>query len=220
MTGDIAERNSTASISKRAWRSAFSMMSTVTGSTSRSGISAIFISRLPDQQVEVAVDLGDVAVEDHGRGVELGDDRWAGDDRARLQVGAGVRARLQSDLHRLRLGQLGLWAVARPDGAQVDDLRRGVRHPEAVELLVELVEALVQPFAPPHRDLIALAAVAHVGEDLDVLGLGGDALRVHPVARPRLEVANDLGRVAVLGGPLDQRLRDLVAEPRDEIAER
>src|ERR1044071_7379996 len=78
ITGDIAERNSTASISKRAWRSAFSMMSTVTGSTSRAGISAIFMSRLPDQEIEVPVDLGDVAVEDHGGGVELGDDRRAG----------------------------------------------------------------------------------------------------------------------------------------------
>src|SRR3954452_10229259 len=99
MTGDIALRKSTASISKRAWRSAFSMMSTVTGSTSRSGISAIFISRLPDQQVEVAVVLGDVAVEDHGRGVELGDDRRAGDDRPGMQVGAGVGAGRQHRLH-------------------------------------------------------------------------------------------------------------------------
>src|SRR3954471_24677682 len=145
MTGLIAERKSTASISKRACRSAFSMMSTVTGSTSRSGISAIFISRLPDQEVEVAVDLGDVAVEDHSRGIELGDDRGAGDDRSRLQVAAGVCPSRQRDLHRLRLGQLGLWAVARADGAQVDDLRRRVRHPEPVELLMELVEALLQP---------------------------------------------------------------------------
>src|SRR3954449_7431861 len=90
MTGDIAERNSTASISNRAWRSAFSMMSTVTGSTSRSGISAIFMSsRLPDQEVEVAVDLGDVAVEDHGGRVELGDDRGPGDDAPRVQRVAG-----------------------------------------------------------------------------------------------------------------------------------
>src|SRR3954452_13465886 len=96
MTGDMAERKSTASISKRAWRRAFSMMSTVTGSTARSGIWAIFMpSRLPDQQVEVAVDLGDVAVEDHGRGVELGDDRGAGDDAARVQAVAGVRPGLQ-----------------------------------------------------------------------------------------------------------------------------
>ena len=41
MTGLIAERNSTASISWRALRSAFSMMSSVTGSTSRSVISAM-----------------------------------------------------------------------------------------------------------------------------------------------------------------------------------
>src|SRR5690349_4925496 len=102
MTGDIADRNSTASISKRAWRSAFSMMSTVTGSTSRSGISATFMSRpLPDQDVEVAVDLGDVAVQDDRGGVELGDDRRAGHDRARVQLGARVRARLEHRLDRV-----------------------------------------------------------------------------------------------------------------------
>src|SRR3954447_13588835 len=188
ITGDMAERKSTASISKRAWRRAFSMMSTVTGSTSRSGIWAIFMpSRLPDQQVEVAVDLGDVAVEDHGRGVELGDDRGAGDDAARVQAVAGVRPGLQHRLDGLGLRQLGLRAVAGPDRPQVDDLRRRVGHPEAVKLLVQRVEALVEVLAPGHRDLIALAAIAHVGEELDVLRPRGDALRVHPLARPPLE---------------------------------
>src|SRR5262245_58320824 len=106
MTGDIADRNSTASISKRACRSAFSMMSTVTGSTSRSGISATFMSgRLPDQDVEEAVDLGHVAVQDDRRGVELGDDRGAGNDRTRMQLGAGVRAGVQPRLDRVLLGE-------------------------------------------------------------------------------------------------------------------
>ena len=49
---------------------------------------------------------------------------------------------------------------------------------------------------------------------------GGDALRVHPLARPRFEVVEDVGRVADLGGQLDQRLRELVAEARDEVAQR
>jgi hypothetical protein len=46
MTGLIALRNSTASISKRAWRSAFSMMSSVIGSISICGIVAIRTSAM------------------------------------------------------------------------------------------------------------------------------------------------------------------------------
>ena len=50
--------------------------------------------------------------------------------------------------------------------------------------------------------------------------LGGDALRVHPLARPRLELVEDLGRVVDLGRQPDQRLRELVAEARDQVAQR
>src|SRR5215471_5469742 len=97
ITGLIAERKSTASISKRALFSAPSMMSRVTGSTSTSvGISAIRgfsddtairapLSLARDQDVEPAVDLGLVAGQDDGRRVELGDDRRAGEARTGLQ---------------------------------------------------------------------------------------------------------------------------------------
>src|SRR5581483_7669969 len=75
ITGLIAERKRTASISNRAFLSAPSMMSSVTGSTvTPVGISAIpssssmvvdigaLLSALgSDQDVEVDVDLGDVA---------------------------------------------------------------------------------------------------------------------------------------------------------------
>src|SRR6187200_3304619 len=87
MTGLMADRKSTASISYRAFFSAPSMMSSVTGSTVTSvGISrsAARPSWLPsvrllsagrgDQDVEVHVDLGRVAGEDDGRRVELRDD--------------------------------------------------------------------------------------------------------------------------------------------------
>src|SRR4051795_10161363 len=89
MTGLIAERKSTASISNRAFFSAPSMMSSVTGSTVTSvGISATrssscvvdAIGRLSvrsDQDVEIDVYLGDVAGQDDRRRVELGDDRGA-----------------------------------------------------------------------------------------------------------------------------------------------
>src|SRR5207245_11627981 len=95
ITGLIAERKSTASISKRALLSAPSMMSRVTGSTSTSvGISAIrgfsaVIAIAPrllagrDQDVEVAVDLGLVAREDDRGRVELRHDRRAGESPTR-----------------------------------------------------------------------------------------------------------------------------------------
>src|SRR5919197_1226014 len=83
MTGLIAVRKRVASISKRVLLSAPSMMSSVTGSTLMSGISAIFTpstslllgSRRVDQQVQVADDLGGVAGQDDGRRVELRHDR-------------------------------------------------------------------------------------------------------------------------------------------------
>src|SRR5689334_12814410 len=96
ITGLIAERKSTASISKRALLSAPSMMSRVTGSTSTSvGICAIrgfsddtaiaAPSRRRDQDVEPAVYLGLVSRQ-HNRGrVELRHDRGAGEPGARLQ---------------------------------------------------------------------------------------------------------------------------------------
>ena len=59
-----------------------------------------------------------------------------------------MRAGLEHRLARLLLRELGLRAVAGADRAQVDDLRRRVRHPEAVELLVERVEALLEVLAP------------------------------------------------------------------------
>src|SRR4051812_15900698 len=102
ITGLIAERKSTASISKRAFLSAPSMMSSVTGSIVTSvGISAIrsgwgsvvAIATLlsgarGDQQVEVDVDDDRVARQDDGRRVELGHDRGAVEGHLRLQLRA------------------------------------------------------------------------------------------------------------------------------------
>src|SRR5438874_2211909 len=102
ITGLIAERKRTASISKRALFSAPSMMSRVTGSTSTSvGICAIrglsgdtaiaaplFTRR--DQDVVVPVDLGLEAGQDDGGRVELGHDRGAGEAAPRLQLRAVV----------------------------------------------------------------------------------------------------------------------------------
>src|SRR5438105_7549522 len=102
ITGLIAERKSTASISKRALLSAPSMMSRVTGSTSTSvGISAIrgfstviviaprLVARC-DQDVEPAVDLRLVARQDDRRRVELGHDRRAREAVPRLEARAVV----------------------------------------------------------------------------------------------------------------------------------
>src|SRR6185436_7700483 len=103
ITGLIAERKSTASISYRALFSALSMMSRVTGSTSTSGISAMRSFSIEaivprsvvggDQDVEVDVDLGLVAGQDDGRRVELGDDRGAFERGPRLQLRAVVDLR-------------------------------------------------------------------------------------------------------------------------------
>src|SRR6478672_3783629 len=173
ITGLIAERKSTASISKRALLSAPSMMSRVTGSTSTSvGIFAIRgfsddtaiaapLSVVRDQDVEPAVDLGLVAGEDDRRRVELGHDRRAGETRARLELGAVIDLRrhpfaAEDDL--VRVHDRGLRSVARyfalrqlrlrrgpeADGAQVDDLTPRRVHPEAVELLVQGVETLFE----------------------------------------------------------------------------
>src|SRR5581483_5760618 len=172
ITGLIAERNSTASISNRALLSAPSMMSRVTGSTSTSvGICAIrglsddtaiaAPSHRRDQDVEPTVYLRLVSRQ-HDRGrVELGDDRRAGEAGARLELRAVVDLRRQplaseDDLVRvddralgavaadLALRQLRLGRGPEPDGAEVDDLGARVVHPEAVELLVQRIEALLE----------------------------------------------------------------------------
>src|SRR5262249_22774719 len=159
ITGLIAERKSTASISKRALFSAPSMMSRVTGSTSTSvGISAIRgfsddtairapLSFARDQDVEPAVDLGLVAGQDDRRRVELGHDRRATEPRARPELGAVVDLgrhvlAAEDDLVRVDDGALGsvapdlalrqvrLRCGAEADGPQVDDLAPGRVHPE------------------------------------------------------------------------------------------
>src|SRR5687767_2783992 len=103
MTGLMAERKSTASISKRALFSAPSMMSRVTASTSTSGMSAMRSSSVTaisprsvvggDQDVEGGIDGRAVAREDHRRRVELRDDRRAVEGGAWLQPGAVVDLR-------------------------------------------------------------------------------------------------------------------------------
>src|SRR5207248_1195491 len=149
ITGLIAERKSTASISNRALLSAPSMMSSVTGSTSTSvGICAIrgfsddtaIAACLPsrrDQDVEPAVDLGLVAGKDDRRRVELGHDRRTGEARSRLQLRAVVDVgrkplAAEDDLVRVDNGaggivfgqlaarELRLRRGAEPDGAEVD----------------------------------------------------------------------------------------------------
>ena len=106
----------------------------------------------------------------------LVDDRGGGVGRAGLALG------------KLRLGHL---AVA--DRAEVDDLAGRALHLEAVELLVELVEALRQHRRAVareerrvdlDRDLVALAVVAHVDVEGEALVGLGDALPLEP--RPRL----------------------------------
>src|SRR6187397_2719136 len=85
MPGDMAVRNSTASISVRALRSAFSMMSSVIGSTSTqlkgfwlvwmifAGIDVfpLLVASVdrPDQQAADPVDLGVMVGQDEGGGV-------------------------------------------------------------------------------------------------------------------------------------------------------
>src|SRR5579862_7638365 len=160
MTGLIAERKSTASISNRAFFSAPSMMSSVTGSTVTSmRISAIRISSWcvvviaalsvvrVDQDVEVHVDLGGVTGEHDGRRVELRHYRRAVEPHLRLELRPVVDLRrvlpaFEPDLllvddcagrvraARLADCQLRLGHAAEADGAKVDDLRCCVGHPE------------------------------------------------------------------------------------------
>src|SRR5512139_3591651 len=84
MPGDIAVRNSTVSISKRALRSALSMMSIVTVSTSTrayacelrwTSLAGMTHTFRIDQNVAEAVDVALVTRQDHRRRVHLHDDR-------------------------------------------------------------------------------------------------------------------------------------------------
>src|SRR5436190_8728942 len=260
ITGLIAERKRTASISKRALLSAPSMMSSVTGSTSTSvGISAIRgfsddtaiaapLSLARDQDVEPAVDLGLVAGEDDRGRVELGHDRRPGEARARLQLCPVVDLRrhplaAKDDLVRvddgaagsvarhLALRQLRLRRGAEADGAKVDDLGPRVMHPEAVELLVERVEPLLElaQAVAAHflgrerdRDLVTLAVVAHVSGIGDAAVAGVDALVLEPLLRPGAELVEDRGHVRRVGlvEHADVRAGELVPEIRDDVPER
>jgi hypothetical protein len=87
--GDMAVRNSTASISSRALRRAFSMMSTVTPSTETvsRGLVALNNSSLAygspqlfgvDQKVADGVHAAGIARQDDGRGIHFGDDAGSG----------------------------------------------------------------------------------------------------------------------------------------------
>ena len=112
------------------------------------------------------------------------------------------------------------------DRAQVDDLRRRVRHAEAVELLVQVVEAPVEHAdvaLQRHGDLVALAVVAHVGHEGDRLRVGRDrprrpsSSRARPSRSSRIAVTSSA--LASRGEP-DERPRELVAEVGHEVAER
>src|SRR4051812_18524219 len=105
ITGLIAERKSTASMSTRAFLSAPSMMASVTGSTvTPAGISAMRSSSCVvvaieapsvvrvDQDVEVDDDLGVMPGKGDGGRVELGDDRGTREPHLRPQLGAVVDA--------------------------------------------------------------------------------------------------------------------------------
>src|SRR5205823_5992118 len=99
--------------------------------------------------------------QDDGGRVELGHDRGAGEAAPRLQLRAVVdpgrqTPALEDDLVRvdhgargavgadLALRQLRLRRGAEADGTQVHDLAPRLVHAEAVELLVERVEARVE----------------------------------------------------------------------------
>ena len=196
----------------------------------------------PDQDVEPGVHLGGVAGQDDRGGVELGDHRRPGEPVARREAAAVVDGRrpplaLEEDLAAVGdrpdasaspgspVRQLGRGPRARADGAQVDDLRRRVGHAEAVEPLVQRVEALVEDAGVAlhrHRDLVALAVVAHVRDEGHGLLLRGESpprpstpgRAARAPQDPRHLLARRLAREA------DQRLRELVAEVGDEVAER
>src|SRR4029079_9986078 len=100
-----------------------------------------------------------------------------------------------------------------------------------VERVVEAVEALLEVGAPYRadlgrvdrdRDLVALAVVAHVRGERDRPRLRCDALALEPAVRATAELVEDPGSVlrVGLGEQADVRLGELVAEVRDEIADR
>ena len=214
IVGDIAARRTTSSISKRALRSAFSIRSRVATSTVvlTGSCSSGLIRRFIQGSTTRAV-----AGEHDRRRVVLLDDRVAVDLHARLERGARVRrdvddpSGVQTCWVPVRADEASLAAVgarlelrdghaADGDDAQVHDLGTAFEH-EPVEEAVGFAEAALErcevergELVPVQldRDLVALAAVAHVEDEADVLVGGVDALLVEPVARAgreRLEAA-------------------------------
>src|SRR5690606_10037654 len=104
MPGDIAVRNSTASISKRALRNALSMMSMVTVSTGRLRNGALLRSMIlagidavpstlaigTNQDIAEAIHRARVRGQDHGGRIHLQNDRGTADAVARFQARAVV----------------------------------------------------------------------------------------------------------------------------------
>ena len=104
-------------------------------------------------------------------------------------------------------------------------------HPEAVELLVEAVEPLLEPVDPGgadlrrvdrDRDLVALPAVAHVGGVGHGARVVRDPLAVEPRIGAAAEVVEDLRDLVRrrVDEQADVRLRELVPEVRHEVADR
>ena len=130
-------------------------------------------------------------------------------------------------------GSSGFGTAPEPIARQVDDLARGPRHAEPVELLVEDVEALLERVEAAlhlvgvecHGDLVALAVVAHVCRVRDRACVSRDALVVEPLGgalAEALEDRADLGRLGLAEHP-DVGLGELVAEvggTRSPIAQR
>nr|WP_228430976.1 hypothetical protein [Baekduia soli] len=184
-----------------------------------------------------------MAREDEGRGVVLLDDGGAGDDHARAQarpvvggsrdIGPLVPERV---LARPGVGRVG-WARrlgAVVDGRHAADPHRAQRHDlgalraaEAVQAVVGRREVLDDPgqvagVADRHRQLIALARVAHVGREGDLAARGVDLLALEEVARLDLQRAQALGQLGGLqpGQRADERLAVLAADVGDDEAQR
>ena len=103
-------------------------------------------------------------------------------------------------------------------------------HAEAVELLVQLVEPLLEAADADRADLVrvdrdgdlvALPVVAHVGGVRDRPGVGRDPLALEPGVGAAAELVEDPGHLLRLGlgEQADVRLGELVAEVGDEIAD-
>ena len=95
---------------------------------------------------------------------------------------------------------------------------------EDVEALLELAQTLAAYLlrVERDRDLVPLAAVAHVGGVGDAARGGVDALVLEPLLRPAAELVEDRRHVRGIGlvQHPDVRARELVAEVRDDVAER